>query len=109
MRLIASGMPPQRTGQPVHLQLEITLGQLRHLAAAGASTAISPGGRVLHSHPPPSQSVEGDCQTGNAAKHSPGGHPGGGKVSDLRRKAAGHLRRYLAVCVAGHVCVQDGL
>jgi Domain of unknown function (DUF222)/HNH endonuclease len=39
VRLIASGMLPQRAGQPVHLQLQITLDQLRQLAAAGASTA----------------------------------------------------------------------
>jgi hypothetical protein len=32
VRLIAAGMLPQRTGQPVHLQLQITLDQLRHLA-----------------------------------------------------------------------------
>jgi hypothetical protein len=39
VRLIASGMLPQRAGQPVHLQLQMTLDQLRHLAAGGASTA----------------------------------------------------------------------
>ena len=39
VRLIGAGMLPQRAGQPVHLQLQITLGQLRHLAATGASTA----------------------------------------------------------------------
>jgi Domain of unknown function (DUF222) len=37
VRLIASGMLPQRAGQPVHLQLQITLDQLR--AQAGASRA----------------------------------------------------------------------
>jgi uncharacterized protein DUF222/HNH endonuclease len=41
VRLIASGMLPRRAGQPVHLQLQITLDQLRQMAAAGASTAES--------------------------------------------------------------------
>jgi Domain of unknown function (DUF222) len=37
LRLIASGMLPQRAGQPIHLQLQITLDQLR--ATPGASGA----------------------------------------------------------------------
>jgi hypothetical protein len=37
VRLIAAGMLPQRAGQPVHLQLQITLDQLRGLAGASAT------------------------------------------------------------------------
>jgi hypothetical protein len=39
IRLIGSGMLPQRAGQPVHLQLQITLRQLREMAGASGAEA----------------------------------------------------------------------
>jgi hypothetical protein len=43
VRLIASGMLPQRAGQPVHLQLQITLEQLWALAGGTTGPGLPPG------------------------------------------------------------------
>jgi Domain of unknown function (DUF222) len=42
VRLIASGMLPQRAGQPVHLQVQVTLEQLWALAGGAAGPGLRP-------------------------------------------------------------------